>query len=634
VTTYLDFTGTDPNYTVADHRIVVFPLANDASFVAKLLRPAYLNTVRVYVADTFPMVELTPGVDFVFRESDYDHNAVGKAKVSNPAFNYQLVGSVTIIREIDADITISMSYNTLEMSHITYNAIDAANLDLSPELIYEMSQTVAYLRDTRNPIENLLADSIAVSPTLDVDLTGTAPSNLIVGEIHTLNAQAGKVYIRPTAGSFYKTGLQVRVVATNTLLVLGTDYRVIRNNAAKTSESSEPGGVYDVIYVNTPIVGNVSVRYQAFGGEVSRKDVDAIFNTLVNVIEYISNAAFLTPNTIGGTTVFLQMVERLRNLEDTVRIMSTGGSPTYTDSTDGKAFLHKFASPDGTNQHWYTIAKLYMVAGSTTVYTKSQCRLKFQCANAGLMFEALFSVDINNPVKPIEVKIVGSSDSPKYTPYLDYLNIMNRIQPEFRIIWNDEIDIRSGVILQMGFNLKNIAIETVGIADVSGKESCWIAVTPPTTAVAPADDMIQLPNPVSLWSVGSVASKSAIATYTPDRGYLAWAGSIDLNTCSVTPISLGVGLVSPVDFQLKNISKVSFHIWDRVNGKMIVSDVQVVPTTSFVKTDTFFYPNDLCSVSFALNQVGQAYTMTLSSILGNASKDVHAFEIREITFSF
>lgn len=638
MTTYLDFTGTDPNYLVSDHRIVISTLPGNTSFVVPLVRPAYSSTLKIYYSDTYPLVQLNPGIDYTIRTSDIAYDAMGKAKVGNRDFDDQLIHSVTMLMTPPEDVEISLAYNTLEMSYITHNTVDLDNIELTPELIHELSQTIAYLRDTRNPIENLLSDTVAVSPTLDVDLTGSAPSNLIPGEIHGINAQSGRVYIRPVAGSFYRDSVVIRVVSTNTLLVPGTDYRVIGNNTVKTTQTSNTSGVYDVIFITAALVGNVSVTYQAFGGEVSRKDIDNMFNVMVNVVEYINNAAFLNPNTVGSTPVFLQLINRIQNLEETVRILSTGGTPTYTDSTNGKAFNHKFASPDSVNKHWYTIARLYRVAGSTEVYKKSQCRFKIMCALSGLMFDVLLSVDINNSVKPIQISVLGSNDAAKYTPYTEYGNIDTRIQPEFRIIWNEEVNVNTGTLLQIGFNLKNIAIETVGIEDLSGSESCWIASTANVAAVGPADDLITLPNGTAIWSSGSAASKSAIATYTPARGYLAWAGTTNLNLCDLgsgmSAITLSNGLLSPVDVHIGNIKKVQFHIWDRVNGKMIISECPVAVFGTKINCSTMFYPADLCSVTFTLTQAGNTFTLSLSCILGNASYENSIFEIREITLAF
>lgn len=630
--TYLDFTGTNPDYRIS-HRTVAYTLPGNVDFIVPLKRPAYMESLKVYYSDIFPLVELNAGMDYVIRESDIDYAAVGAAKVNNREFNKTLIKSVTLLIKPPEDVELTIEYNTLEMSYITYNSLDREQIDFTPEYVKELNNTIAYLRDTRNPIENLIADSVAVSPTLDVDYTGESPANLISGEIHNVNSQNGKIFIRPAAGSFYKTGVIIRNVSNNAILTAGTDYRIISHNPVKTSQTSNVGGVYDVIAITVGLVGSVSVTYQAFGGDVSKRDVDNMFSVLINVIKYINNASFLSSNTVGTAPAIIQLIDRIQNLEDTVRILSTGGAPTYADSTNNKAFKHKFQSPDSINKHWYTIARLYKVAGSTEVFTRSQCRYKIMGALSGLMFDVVISVDIKNP-KPITMNVLASNDVMRYIPYTQYSDIGNRIQPEFRIIWNEEVGVQSGILLQIGFNLKQIAIETLAIEDLSGSESCWIAQTADVLAVAPKDDLVTLPNGTSIWSSGSAASKSAVATYTPNRGYLAWLGTLNLDNIFNTPTALSSGLISPVDITISNISKVNFHIWDRLNGKMIIASSNVVAFNSKINCATTFYPNDFCSIDFTLTQVGNSFNMSAYSILGNYSRENDLFELREITFEF
>jgi len=632
MTTFLDFTGTDPRFKVEDQRINIWPIEGN-SFVINLVRPAYEDTLVIYNTETLPYIALNKGIDWVIRQSDIDYNAMGKARLADPNFTKTLIKSVTVVLIPDPDMNVSLVYNTLEMSEVDYNALDPETTDITPEFMYEVARDIAYLRDSKNPIEDLLSESIGSTPSMDVDLTGTSPTNLVEGEIHTLNAQANRIYIRPIAGAFYKDSVQIRLNSTNTLLVPNVDYRVICCNTNKTSQTSNISGVYDVIIVTAGVIGNVTIRYQAFGGDVSRQDINTIYKALINVVQYINNASFLTSDTVGGSSVFIKLIQRLGELEETVRILSTGGTPTYADSTNGKAFLHRFASPDSVNKHWYTIAKLRTVAGSGTVYTKNQCRYKILCSQSGLMFDVIISADIDNKVNPLTIKVLSSNDKDNYVPYTSYNNVANIIQPEFRLIWNEEVDIRSGAFLQIGFNLKFVGVETMGLEDWSGAESCWIATTPPPTAVIPADDLITLPDGVSIWSAGSGASKSAIATYTPNRGVLAWAGSVNLNTTTATPVALAL-ITTPVDITYMNVKKVTFHIWDRIAGRMIVHDAKVVPFSTGLKCSVMFFPEDLSSIAFTLTKVGNVFTSSIISILGNYSKDVFAFEIREITFEF
>lgn len=630
--TYIDTTGTDTDYRLEGQRIVVFEIEGGL-FPITLIKAAYEESIVVYRADVMPYIELNKGIDWVIRDVDIDYEAIGRAKLVDPSFNKILVKSITISIVPDPQMTVSLDYNTLECDDVLYNSVDAETMDLTPEFFSEVARDIAYLRAAKNPIENLLAQSSTVGPALDVDLTGVNPNNLIQGEIHPVNSQSGVIYIRPVCGSFYRGGVTVRVTSTNVLLTEGVHYRITGPNKNKTMQTSHPSGVYDTIVITSALVGDVTIAYQAFGGGVTRGDIERVYNLILNIVAYINGSSFLTPDSMGGAEPFIKLLSRIGNMEETLRILSTGGTPNYAYSTDGKAFLHRLASPDSTNKHWYTIAKLFRVEGSSTIYTKSQCRFKIMCTQAGLMFDVCISVDATNATNPIAIKVIGQNDKETYVPYTQYTGIEQRIQPEFRVIWNYTTGIESGIFLQIGFNLKHIGVETMAVEDLSGKESCWIAVTPPVIATGPSDDIILMPDGVSIWSSIVSNCKSAIATYTPSRGYLAWGGTLNLNTTVVAPVLLH-HMLSPVDIQCKNIKAINFHIWDRIRGCWVVATSKVAVYNNTIRCSNMFDPNDMCSVTLDVAVVGNAFTMNLSSILGNYSKDVNAFELREITLDF
>lgn len=50
--TYLDFTGTNPDYRIS-HRTVAYTLPGNVDFIVPLKRPAYMESLKVYYSDTF-----------------------------------------------------------------------------------------------------------------------------------------------------------------------------------------------------------------------------------------------------------------------------------------------------------------------------------------------------------------------------------------------------------------------------------------------------------------------------------------------------------------------------------------------------------------------------------------------------
>jgi len=630
MSTYVDTSGIDPAYKVTDQRTVVYTVPG-RNLTHTFARPAFSETVVVFRANVLPMTELQRGIDWTVLDSDIDLEASMFAKLSDPSFDKVLLKSITILIKPTNPFQVSMDYNALFISRIDLCASNVGNVDLSPELIHEMSESIAYLRNMRNPIDTLVSQATGIGATLDTDITGVNPANLIQGEVHSMDSANGIIYIKPSCGGFYKAGLTIRLHSNDTYLTT-EQYRCIGLDVTKTAQSTNTSGVYDVIIITAPIVGDVSIAYQAFGGEITRGDVDRIYNLMLNVIAHINSSTYLTENTIGGSTPILQLINRLSTLEENMRILSTGGTPNYADKTSGKAFLHKLQSPDGVTKNWYTIAKLFTVAGSTSVYSKNQGKWKIQCTQSGLMFEVSVSADINNAVTPLVVDTISCNDSPFFVPYTSYTDINNRVYPEFRLVWNDEVGVSSGAFLQIGFNLKNISIETMGIEDISGYESCWLTVTPLVTAASPTNNIFTLPDGISIWSTSNGVSRSAIATYNPKYGYLAWAGNINLNACS-SAVALN-GIATPVDIQLANISKVEFHIYNRSNGAFIVADATTVCHNNGIVCDTFFYPSDLCAIKFNMSQVSNSFNMSVVAMLGNYSITGELFELREIRFKF
>lgn len=630
MSTYVDITGIDPAFKVTDQRTVIYTVLNK-NLTYTFARPAFFDSVIVYRANVLPMTELQRGIDWTVLDSDIDLEASMFAKLSDDTFDKVLLKSITILNKPENPFQISINYNALFISRIDLCASDAENVDLSPELIQEMSSSIAYLRNIRNPIDTLVSQATTMGSTLDPDITGLKPENLISGEVHHMDASNGILYIKPSCGSFYKAGLTIRLNSDNSYLT-ESQYRCIGLNVAKTAQSTNTSGVYDVIFITAPVVGDVTISYQAFGGDVTRGDVDRIYNLMLNVIAHINNSTYLTEDTVGGSTSVLQLINRLSTLEENMRILSTGGTPNYADKTSGKAFLHKLQSPDGITKNWYTIAKLYTVSGSTTVYSKNQGKWKIQCALAELMFEVSVSADINNTVSPLVVDTISCNDNMRFIPYNNYADVNNRIYPEFRLVWNTEVGIQSGAYLQIGFNLKNIAIETMGIEDISGYESCWLTITPSTLAAPPTNDLFLLPDGVSVWSTANPVSKSSVATYNPKYGYLAWGGSVNLNTCS-TSTTLN-GIATPVDIKIGNISKVEFHIYNRVTGTFVLADAKVIYSNGRITGSTFFDTNDMCAISFNMIQVSNVFNMSITASLGNYSEDANTFELREIRFKF
>lgn len=101
-------------------------------------------------------------------------------------------------------------------------------------------------------------------PTLGypLDLTGAAPSNLVVNEIHTFTTAPTRLFV-PAAGPFYTTTLDIRNNATNAVLQPNTDYKLLHLHREGTIASGKQ--ICAVIYVMNLDITAIRIQYQCIG---------------------------------------------------------------------------------------------------------------------------------------------------------------------------------------------------------------------------------------------------------------------------------------------------------------------------------------------------------------------------------
>ena len=80
-------------------------------------------------------------------------------------------------------------------------------------------------------------------------------------------------------------------------------------------------------------------------------------------------------------------------------------------------------------------------------------------------------------------------------PYKDYSNIDMIIRPQIRLLWAN-IETPSGTYLQLGFELKTTAEETIGRGYIN---SCRKLVEEIASSITPHDNNFLLPNEASVW---------------------------------------------------------------------------------------------------------------------------------------
>lgn len=641
MTSQYDLTGTDELYLISDQRYIVFK----SNQVIELPGAAYPNTIRVNKVVNGFAVEMSSNT-WTINTSDIDYTAISKAKLVDEDFNVELVKSITMLQIPSPQYEISVSYQQLEINHILANLNDDTDITFSPELLLDIVQNISYLRNMTAPITSTEAGESTTSNTsyiLPEDITGESETNLVTDEEHTVNVPNNIQVIRPVQGAFFRDSL---IVKSNGLpLVLNTDYVIGGLDISKTKQSIETGGVYRHIYIIAPIVGNVVLQYQAFGGEPTSRNITTIQNNVDRLYRLLTSFQFLTSATIGQTDVINALIQRITSVEERMRLLTTTGSPSYLDKTNGIARLYKLGVTD-TNKHWFNIATLYTVAGSEDVITSDRVCYRIQTLESKLMFDVYISVNIYDEINPISVDVVADLSNTGYEPFKNYDDLDYRVIPEFRVIWNDIADERSGAILQIGVALKNIVVETIVIEDNSGNESCWILEPESSTNLTHKDNIVALPDGTSIWSNTIATSKLARCIAPLKKGYLAWAGSKPM-TNLLTKVSLN-HIMDERDIQVTQIKRIICEVFDRKTGVIITSECivsgkyiepVVVGNTPIVDRIIYaegcFFPDDLNQIKLTImqNTINRIY-MTAVVRMGEESITNERFDLRHLKVMF
>lgn len=100
---------------------------------------------------------------------------------------------------------------------------------------------------------------------LPLDLTGEAETNRITGELHTVNDNNGRT-ITTNYGTFYTNSMVITNLDNgDQLLKPGQDYTLLHLHASASRESGQE--VCTVIHVEAHVTGQLSLTYQAVGGD-------------------------------------------------------------------------------------------------------------------------------------------------------------------------------------------------------------------------------------------------------------------------------------------------------------------------------------------------------------------------------
>ena len=634
-----DKTGTNPAYKVPNMKKGV---VTDGQRV-ELFTPVFLDSLELTLEGTVT----TPFIrdyDWTIKPEDIDTDAMGRMFGIDRTFTKTLVKSFTVLKAFVSPYILNCSYQQLYPNQISY-ILQSPNTDrvITPEVIDTLLVDVDNLKMATAPISDVLAEAERKPMLLPPDPNKIYPGNILPAEIWDIDTTNNKKVIFPVAGAFFRDSVKVargrHTDITNLnadeYFVENVDYIIAGPDPYGIHNTSNLSGVFCFIIFLTGYVGEVTVRYHAYGGSVTQYDVRQIAESLTNVYEYVTNAQILTANSVGGTPIMNEFRARIMALEEEVRKLSQKGQPSYGDVSHGGCLIKKITAVDS-EFHWWTIAELYQVAGSQgaagEVYTADMGHFQLQTLYSRMMIDFMIAVNINKEdpllVLPQElaVETLSSLVPQGYIPFVDDSKLEQVIRPQLRIIYNRNTIEGSGVFLQVGMKLKR-AEETIAVADLSGPESCWRLISSPSGSVTPEDDHLTLPNPDHYWDSLNPDSYQESNLIPLSQGHVVWAGQQALNRPSSGWKNIPLVHFLEPEVDIQKLKTVKLYLEESESNRFIITLDLCGTKSEMTGVNTFTYANKSASVVFKIirHPVSNVLNMSLAAeiVAGISSNELN-----------
>lgn len=613
-----DPSGENPAYRVPNlkKRVVV------SNQVIELFTAVYLDSIEATLEGTINKPFLRD-IDWEIKKTDYDYDAIGRMQLLDPNYDKILVKSITVLKPFVMPYNLNLSFQQLYPNEIGY-ILENPNqdIDITPEVILALMKDVDNLKLATAPVDDIHAAAERKPMLLPPDSNKEYLGNYIGNEIWEINTSAKKKIIFPVAGSFFRDSVKVARgkhenfdnLYENDFFVVGRDYIVTGADAYGIKNTSIPAGVYNLIIFITDYVGDVTIAYHAYGGQVTQHDIRAVAESLTNMYEYLTAAQILTATSLGGVPLMNQFRARLTALETGMRKLANQGQPSYGDVSHGGCLSKRITSPD-TEFHWWTIAELYKVSGSETVFTADIAHFQLQTLYTKMLIDFTVAVNLNHPERKLSAQTLSSLVPQGYTLFVDDRDLESIMRPQLRIIYNLNSIEGSGIYLQLGMRLKGVAEETIAIADLSGPESCWRLIPTVSTAVLPEDDTLILPSGTAQWDSLNPDSYQESQLLSLSTGHVCWAGTNSLNrpNSGWKNITLDHFLEPEIDISKLKIAQL--YLVESQANRFIVSLDLCGTNDGITGVGTFTYANKSASLVLKVirHPVSRLLMMTLAA---------------------
>ena len=520
----LDLTGSNQNYYQPGRVFRIFKYEQRIDFETVV----YADSLKVYRLSTATPTEMVLGEDYIIPDDANCDNDTSRAKLIDTSFDRQLISAIVIIQAPDAGVyDIEVSYQQLYPSQVRTAYFHSTEFNWTDDLAYEVVKTLEELKILSSKVSSVSTLTEGSGLLLELDPSYSNHNNHIEHEVHYVDVSGGRYMLHPKGGSFYRDSVTVYHPASGLTLVEGKDYAIVGMDEAKTKYTSSKVPVYNFILFMTIMTGYVEVTYHAYGGDPTLDNYTELLANINNIVRYLNEAKFVSNTSLGSTDAMGVVYERLDKLEAGMRRLNQE-RPYYGDMTSGKYTQMKIYT-DQAGLHWYTIASLYTTGENTLPCICDTFTFRLQTSLSHIQFTCACAVDLSNTEgNRLNVSILSENYPKGFIPYKDYSNIDTIIRPQIRLVWANS-ETPSGAYLQLGFELKTIAEETIGIEDISGHESCWKLVEEISAATTPHDNNFLLPNEVTVWNSSLLTSLQESQLVPFKQGHLAWSGYHPMN---------------------------------------------------------------------------------------------------------
>ncbi|MBR1988749.1 MAG: hypothetical protein IKA36_06920 [Clostridia bacterium] len=589
-------------------------------------------------------------------------------------WNFELINKF-FMNDSSSDIAesgeyeIAVEYQALELECMAIQQ-DGLGPEYSPGLMRSMIDKIEELYYVRNPINNVSATTTADMHCLEEDLTGAKIENYITGEVHRVDVVNNLYVIRPQCGSFYNTSslrlefqpdqdptagttvLTKETVDTNGNVIEG-DYVVTGINKEKTAVSDPTCGVYEYIVLKKSFVGKVFVSYQAFGGEVTQADINALKDIVQNVYRTVTAMDIVTVSNLSNTSIIKELVYRQQLIEHTIGHFQSQRFKYTTAQTD----------------KWVNIAFVDRNPWTADAPVPTSCIGEFRIKVPDMDFFMDVKITFDtNAAKVIDISVyhadIPSFDKNKF----EYFT--KRVLPKFRLIWcsaqlADKPGTERGIMLQMSMTSQTPTLCTVIVDDMTGAKSPWDLIDTlgkerPGTDNTKVDyytnnvvrygdyteDSEKRKSYVFDWKSAIDRTSNLVPLYP--AGYTVFVGSIPMNAIEEVSVShsdaefgdvpeiLTSGyevtpIITGTDIDLTQVKAVEFKVFDRYTEKYLIGRSQKVNCqNTTLSAEALYFVDDLCLVSCTLVFNGTNYTMKLNSRTGTNSLNNDRFDLVQI----